>query len=309
MRFTRYTPLAMFICTMLLAPAPAPAAANKDMEELQRDMADLQQQVKDLQKALLDPNDGAIMALRAQIQLTFETANKTNSSVNSLNTGVMQTLQNALKGVNEQLSSVTGLAQTVKSVSDDVGELQRSNRDMQAQLNKQGEAINDILNRVKLLQAPAAAPPPDAASAGLGASAPPPMPQSLFTNAATDQDGGKPELAMTEFKEFLHRYPSDPNAIRAQYNIGNIYYNMPGKLDDAIAAFDATIEQYSQDERTTPSAYFMKGMALKKQKKNAAAIASFKAVLQFPRSEEAPQAKQQLTSMGVATTAAKKAGH
>ncbi len=306
MRFTRYVTPAVFICTMILAPVSAPAAPSKEMLDLQRDIAQLQSQITDLQKS----SDAKLSALQSAVQQALDTANKTNSSMNGLNTGIMQTVQNALRGVTEQLNSVTGLAQTVKGISDDVGNLQTSNRDMQVQLNKQGQMLTDILHQVQLMQAPAAAPPgADTASAAPGVTAPPPTALSLFTHAAQDQDGGRLDLALSGFKEFLRLYPNDPNAIAAQYNIGNIYYTK-SDLNAAVTAFDAAIEQYPKSEATTPGAYYMKGMALKKLKKNPDAIASFRAVVaQFPHADEAAQAKQQLTSMGASPAPATKRGH
>jgi TolA-binding protein len=297
----------MFIGAMLLAPVSAPAAASKEMQDLQRDVAQLSDQVTALQKSLLDPKAGSVVALQTMVQQALDTANKTNSSVNNLNTGMMQTLQTALRGLSDQLNSVSGISTKVAGISDDVSNLQSSYKDLQVAVNRQGQTLGEILDRVKLMQAPAAPPPgADSATAPGAASAPPPTPQTLFTNAKRDEDAGKLELALSGFREFLRVYPNDGNAIGAQYNIGNIYYSQ-GKLTEAVAAYDAAIEQYPKNELTTPSAYYMKGMALKKDKKNTAAIASFRAVVQqFPHSDEAPQAKQQLTSMSAGAAPARK---
>src|SRR6185312_10560571 len=114
------------------------------------------------------------------------------------------------------------------------------------------------------------------------------------------QNANNLDLAASGFTQFLHLYPDNPSAIRAQFNLGNIYYEQ-GKLNEAVAAFNAVIEQYDSDPDTTPGAYYMKGMALKKLKKNAAAIASFSDVVKkFPHSDEAGKARTELTSLGVA---------
>jgi len=309
MRFTRYITPLMFIGTVLTAPVSAPAADNKEMQSLQRDVADLQDQLKQLQKSL----DTKLGALQATAQQAQDTATKTNTNLNNLNSGLMQTVQSSLRGLSDQLAGVAGLSAKVGGIADDVANVEGTLKDLQQTVNKQGQMLSDILNQVKMIQTPAVAPPPGPDSAGIApgaASGPPPTGQSLFSHAASDQDAGKFDLALTEFKEFLRLYPNDGNAIGAQYNIGNIYYTQ-GKLPEAVAAFDAAIEQYPKNDLTTPSAYYMKGMALKKDKKNTSAIASFKAVVQqFPHSEEAPQAAQQLRSMGVAAAApARKPGH
>jgi TolA-binding protein len=284
---------------------PAPAAGNKDLEAIQRDVADLQEQVKQLQKAM----DARMGALQALVQQALDTANRTNSNVSNMNTGVTQTVQSELRGVKDQLTGVTGLSVKVDNASNDIADLHNAVAGLVATVNKQQLMLNEILNQVKLIQTPAAAPPPSAGDSGAGAptaTAPAPSGQTFFENAVKDQNSGKKDLALPEWKEFLRLYPNDPNAIRAQYNIGEIHYSS-GDLDQAIKDFDLVIEQYPPDPLTTPSALYMKGMALKKNRRPNDAAMSFRAVIkQFPGSDEAAQAKQQLTAMGLSSTAARK---
>ena len=129
----------------------------------------------------------------------------------------------------------------------------------------------------------------------------PPSPENLFGNAKHDQDANRFDLAISEYQQFLKAYPNDPNAISAQYNIGNAYYSQ-GDTDSAVKAYDDAIERYSKDQTTTPNAYYMKGMALKKQGKKAEARLSFEAAIKAaPDSDAASQSTQQLHSMGVTT--------
>jgi len=133
---------------------------------------------------------------------------------------------------------------------------------------------------------------------------PPPTGQALFNGAAHDEDAGNLDLALKGFTEFLRLYPNDPSAIRAQYNIGNIYYSQ-SKPSEALKALDAAIEQYSEDPITTPSAYYMKGMALKQLKETKDAIAAFRKVVHdFPGAPEAGQAATQLRTLGATVPAA-----
>jgi TolA-binding protein len=303
MRFTRYTTLAMLTGAMLTAPAIAPAA-DKDMLSLQRDVASLEGQLSDLQKAV----DSKMASLQALIQQSLDTANRTNSSVSSLNSGVTQTVQSELRGVREQLNSVTGLSVKVDNIANDVSDLHSSVASLVVAMNRMQQQLSDIGNQVKLLATPPA--PPPGADSGSGAPGnaqnQQPSAQTLFMNAKRDQDAGNLDLAVNGFTEFLRLYPNDPNAIRAQYNIGDIYYSQ-SKLDAAVKALDAAIEQYDSDPQTTPSAYYMKGLALMQQKKNALARACFEDVIKkFPRSPEAGQARTKLTSLGGTAPAARK---
>jgi TolA-binding protein len=301
MRVSRYTAWATMASALLMTPAPAPAAASKEMQDLQRDVAQLQDQLTQLQKS----SDAKFAALQAQLQQALDVANKTNSGVSSMNAGVTQTIQSELRAVREQLSGVTGLSVKVDSTSNDVSDLKSALQALLVTVNRQQSTLNDILNQVKLIQAPPAAPP--AADAVPGGAPPPPSAQALFTSGVNDMNAGKGELALSEFAEFLHLYPNDGNANSVQYNIGEIHYGQPGKLEQAVADFDAVIEQYSKDQQITPRAYFMKGMALKKLNRSKDAIAAFRAVVaDFPRSDESVKAKAQLNSMGATTPAGRK---
>jgi len=289
---------------VLIASTPV-MAADKDMLSLQRDVADMQGQLGDMQKSV----DSKLSALQASVQQALDTANKTSSSVSSLNNGVTQTMQTELRGVKDQLSNVNGLSAKVDGIANDVSDLTSAVKSMQVAMNRMAQQLTDIGNQVKLLSAPPAAPPgaDTGSAAGPGASAAPPQPsaQTLYNNAVRDQNSNNMDLALSGYTQFLHLYPNDPNAMQAQFNIGNIYYSQPNKLADAVTAFNAVIEQYDSDAAITPSAYYMKGMALKKQGKKPAAIATFEDVIKkYRTSPEAGKARTELTSLGAAPTAA-----
>jgi len=309
MRFKRFTPLAtrlfcMISGVVLIAATPV-LAADKDMLSLQRDVADLQGQLTDMQKSV----DTKLTALQALAQQAVDTANKTSGSVSSLNSGVSQTMQTELKGVRDQLNNVTGLSTKVDGIANDVSDLTSTVKSMQVTMNRMAQQLTDIGNQVKLIATPPAPPPgADAGSTAPGSAAATPAPnaETLFNHAKSDQEAGNFDLALNGYTQFLHLYPDNPSAIRAQFNIGDIYYSQ-SKLDDAVKALDAAIEQYDSDPQTTPSAYYMKGLALKKAGKKTLAIASFQDVIKkYPHSPEAGQAKSQLTTLGVAPAAARK---
>jgi len=69
----------------------------------------MQGQLGDMQKSV----DSKLSALQASVQQALDTANKTSSSVSSLNSGVTQTMRTELKGMQDQLTNVTGLSTKV----------------------------------------------------------------------------------------------------------------------------------------------------------------------------------------------------
>ena len=308
--------LSAVLCGALLAPGMAHAAASKEMQDLSRDVGELSDQMKTFEKSVNTRLD----AIQALAQQSSDTANKTSASVSNLNSGLLQTMQTEMKTLRDQLSGITGLAVKIDNTSKDVSDLQSMVSQLVSTLNKQQSTLNDLLNQVKLMQAPPVAPPSGgvgmaAGPSGSGGSAPPPPASSIFKAATDDQNSGKYDLALSEYGDFLRLYPDDGNANKVQLQIGEIHYTQ-AKLDDAVRDFDTVIEKYGDGEAAvTSEAYYMKGMSLYKQKKMPAAAASFRDVIKkFPHSEDAPQAEKQLRSMGlsagaVVPAAAKKKAH
>lgn len=279
------------IATVLLAGSAF--GASKEMQELQRDIAQLQSQVQALQSS----QDQKLAAIQALVTQASDAAAKANTAVSVLSATVNQTLERELK---TQMTPVAGLAAKVDNTNNDVAEVRNSVSDLNSTLNKILQKLNDLNDAVKIIQAPAAAPPPSAGG-GAPSAAPAPPAETLFNNALRDQNGGKFELAVTGFNDFLKYYPDEPSAARAQLNIGEIHQTQ-GKYDIAAQDFDAVIERYPASD-ITPDAYFMKGMALKATGKKADAAATFRSLIaKYPRKDQASQAKDQLRAMGLTIT-------
>lgn len=269
--------------------------ASKEIMELQRDIAQLQSQMQALQSS----QDQKLAAIQALVTQSLDAAVKANTSVSVLAATVNQTLEREL---NTRMTPITGLAAKVDNTNNDVAEVRNSVADLNSSLNKILQKLGDLNDAVKVLQAPAAAPPVAA-----GGGPPPGTPQTppaavLFSNGVRDQNGGKFDLAVSEFTDFLKFYPEDPNAASAQLNIGEIH-RQQGKTELAAQDFDAIIERYPASD-ITPDAYFMKGMSLKESGKKTDAIATFRSLIaKYPRKDQASQAKEQLRTMGVSLTA------
>jgi tol-pal system protein YbgF len=278
--------ISLIAIASLLLPAGL-FAASKEQQEMQRDIAQLQDQVRTLQSTV----DQKLAAIQTLTQQALDAANKANTTAAVLSNSVSQTLDRELTS---RMTPVTGLAAKVDGINNDVSEVRNSVSDLNSQMNKVLAAVNDINVALKAMQAPA--PPPPGASGG--ASTPPPQPGVLFTNAVRDQNGGKFDLAISEFSDFLKFYPDDPNAASAQLNIGQCHFQQ-GKYELAAQDFDAVIERYPESQ-VTPEAYLQKGQALKAGGKKADAIATFRSlVTKFPREEQTTRAKEELRLLGV----------
>ena len=273
-------------------------AASKEQQEMQRDIAQLQDQVRLLQSGF----DQKMATLQTLVEQALDAGNKANTSVSVLSSNVTQTLTREL---GDTLRPVAGLSSRVDNLSNDSSEIKNSLADLNTQMNRLQQQLTDINNALKVIQSPAAAPPPsntnsDAGPGGFGTgpATVAPSAQQLYSNAANDFASGKADLAAQDWAEFLRYYPDDPFASEAQFQLGQIHLSQM-KYSQAEKDFDAVLERYPEN-KVTPNALFGKGAALQGQGKTDAAIAQWKlAARKYPKSEGGKQAAQQLRAFGV----------
>jgi TolA-binding protein len=233
---------------ILIASVPlSGAAVNKDMLELQRDVAQLQ----DLVKALQTTVNEKLTALQVQVQGSSEAASQANAAV----AAVQRSLETMLRDQqNKLLPPMVTMGARMDQVSNGLGTMQQAVTDLASLMSRLQTQIGDLSNAVKVLQAPAAAPPPQATDK-------PPLPATdLFAAANGDYHSGKLDLALQEFAEYMKWYADTPTAPEAQYYIGSIHQSN-NDLENAVKDFDLLVNHYP-DEKKVPDALFYKGKAL-----------------------------------------------
>jgi len=275
---------------LLLTPG-AGFAASKEQQEMQRDIAQLQDQVRTLQSGF----DQKMSAIETLLQQTLDAGNKANTSVSVLSNSVSQMLDRELK---DALRPVAGLTAKVDNANNDISDVRNSIADLTTQLNRIQQQLSDINNAIKVMQAPAVAPPPANVNPDAAARNVVPPAKTLYDNATNDYNSGKADLALSDYAEFLRDYPDDPLAPEAQFFIGVTHFGQL-KYDLAVSDFDAILERYPEGKRT-PDAYFMKGKALKAAGHRDEAATVWRALRKkYPRSDQADQAAEQLRAMGL----------
>ncbi len=299
MTFRRAWLPALLICPSLSF------AASKEIVELQRDVALLQEQLRSLQRS----QDEKLSAIQVLVQQALDAANKANTSVALLQSSLQQTTKDQQSKV---VTTVVDLGAKMDSMTTEFGTLRETVSDISSQVGKLQQQMVDIGNAVRTIQTPAAAPPaaapgsaPGPAGAGSGASASmPPVPAStLYANAMRDRSGGKPDLALQEFGDYLKYYGNTDLAPNAQYYIAEIHLNQ-AQLDDALAEFDMVLEKYP-DNNKTPDALYMKGVTLVKLGKRTQGKQEFcELVKRFPSNDLAGRARSQVKNLGLTCGAA-----
>lgn len=276
----------------LLLPGASFGAASKEMQELQRDVAQLQEQVRTLQSTV-DKQNGTIVELLRQLQ---DANARTNAALAQISSAVGDKLG---KQLSDGLRPIVTIPSELKNVSNDTSDLKAQVGELTVAMNKIMQQLNDVNNSIKVMQAPVAAPPPAANTPP----APPPA-STLWSNARRDYSGGKMDLALSGFQDFLKFYPTDPMASQAQFFVGQIHYSMV-QYDIAAQDFDAVVERYPENE-VTSQAQFMKAKSLVQGGKKAEGIKEYKAVVtKYPGSDAAKQATEQLKALGALPAPAK----
>jgi tol-pal system protein YbgF len=109
--------------------------------------------------------------------------------------------------------------------------------------------------------------------------------------------GGKPELALKEFSDYVQLYGDTDKAPSAQFWIGQIFFEQKDYAN-AAKAFDLVVEHYSPNNKT-PEAMLKKGQALVMMDKRTDGAAEFRGVLaKYPHTDMATKACSELRQLG-----------
>jgi TolA-binding protein len=134
--------------------------------------------------------------------------------------------------------------------------------------------------------------------------------EESYQAAYLDFSRGRYPLAISEFRDFLRRFPDSPLADSAQYGIGESYYSLAsaaeaeGQVDKASRTFEQAVQEFRKvivsypRGAKVPTALYKEALALAALKQTALARARLQYLLDhFPQSEEAPLAKERLATL------------
>ena len=296
MKFRRLIPAILFAFPVLCT------AASKEIVELQRDVAQLQDQVRTLQSAF----DTKMAALQVLVQQAADSASKASTAVAGLQGGLQEQIRQQGKDVVAPLANATA---KIDEMANAFQQVQNSMSDVTARLSKVEQQMMDLSNAVRTMQTPPAAPPGSGAGGpGPSTTAVPPISGDvLYQNAYRDKLGGKNDLALQEFNDYLKYYGDAPLAPAAQFWVGSILFDQ-GDFDNAVKAFDLVLEKYPANNKT-PDALYMKGRTLVKLDRRNDGVKEFRELIRrYPGSDAATKAKAQLKQMGLsaATSASRR---
>jgi tol-pal system protein YbgF len=300
----------IFACGVVLASmlcfAPAGFGASKEIQELQRDVAQLQDQLKQLQQT----QDRQLAEIRVLVQQALSASTDASKSVAVIQNGFQQNLREQESKV---VTPVVGLNTRMEAVSQDMRTLQQAVSDLTGMVSKMQAQMTDLNNAVKVMSTPAPPPPgagPGGNSGGPGGNdmtgggpgggggAPTMSATDLYNNANRDRNGGKLDLAIQEYADYLRWYGNTDLAPNAQYYIAWVHASQ-GDYAKAIQEYDAVLEKYP-DNNKTPDAMYGKGVALVRMGRRTDGGREFQELMKrFPTNSLASQACTQLKNIGM----------
>lgn len=286
------------LCIVLvLAPAVMVGQKKEELQSIQRDVAQLQEQVKELQRT----QDARMAALQGMLQQAVDASNKVVTGLTAMQHDVSTKL-------NEQqtklVTPVATLGTKVDQMSDDFRSVATNVSDLVRRMGALDSKLADISSAIRTLSSPVPAPvPPGAAGPGgapSGMSA-----ETMWQNAFRDYSGGKQELALQEFMEYVKAFPDTENAPNAQWYVGYMYFNA-GMYEDAVKALDAVLKM--PENPKTPEALYYKGLALMKGEQHRTEAGTvFKEFLKrYPTNQHVTNVHQYLRTMGMEPRATSK---
>jgi tol-pal system protein YbgF len=271
-----FTSLALFFAFLsVLSIAPA-YAANKDIIELQTEVTQLQQQMTQMKQSF----DERMGVMKNLLEQNTDVTNKVTAAINALQASINKQ-QDDRSGQSDQLSgqiqalndTMDELKVRLTKVSKQLEDLQTAQQSMAAQQTQAQQQAKEIA------QAPA--------------------PDVLYNNALRDYNGGKNDLAVQEFNDYIKFYPDTDLAGNSYFYLAEIQYKA-GDFQKAIANYDLVLQNFPSGNKAA-GAELKKGFALLEMGKQDEGAQELKRVIQrYPRTNEATQARDRLRKAGVA---------
>jgi tol-pal system protein YbgF len=254
--------------------------ANKDIIELQTEVSQLQTQMTQMKQSF----DERMGVMKNLLEQNTDVTNKVTIAITALQASINKQ-QEDRSGQGDQLSGqIQSLNDTMDELKVRLTKLSKQLEDMQsAQQSMAAQQTQAQQQAQQQAQAMAQAPAPDV----------------LYNNALRDYNGGKNDLAIQEFTDYIKFYPDTDLAGNCYFYIAEMQYKT-GDFQRAVANYDLVLQNFPGGNKAAASE-LKKGFALIELGKEEEGTQELKRVIQrYPRTNEATQAKERLRKTGAA---------
>ena len=268
---------ALFAVSMLSLGVVPAWGANKEMVQLQTQVQQLQEQMTAMQRSF----DERMGVMKNLVEQDTDAVNKVANALNGLQT-TLQKQQTEGGSKTEQLSGqIQSLNDTLDELKVRLAKVSKQLEDMQAtQQSLNAQQSQQQAQQQAMAQAPA--------------------PDVLYNNGVRDYNGGKNDLALQEFSDYIKFYPNTDLAGNAYFYLGEIQFKQ-GNYQQAVQTYDQVLQNFPSGNKAA-SAQLKKAFALIELGKQDDGVSELRHVIQrYPRSPEALQARDRLRKLGVST--------
>ncbi|SPE28349.1 Tetratricopeptide repeat protein [Candidatus Sulfotelmatobacter sp. SbA7] len=273
MKFNRISLVFALFLTICLAPA---YGANKDIVELQTQVSQLQQQITQMKQSF----DERMGVMKNLLEHNTDAANKVTAAIGDLQTSINKQQQDRAAQVDQISGQIQALNDTMDELKVRLAKLSKQFEDMQAAQQSMAAQQSQVQQQA---QAIAQAPAPDV----------------LYNEALRDYTGGKNDLAVQGFNDYIKFYPNTDLAGNAYFYLAEIQFKA-ADYKKAVANYDLVLQNFPSGNKAA-AAQLKKGYALLELGKQDEGTQELKHVIQrYPRTTEATQARERLRKVGAA---------
>jgi len=267
--------IVLIVVALFLAVANAPAfGASKEIIQLQTQVEQLQQQMTQMNQSFNE----RMGVMKNLLEQNTDAANKVTAAINTLQSSINKQQQDRASQVDQISGQIQALNDTMDELKVRLAKLSKQFEDMQA--TQQSLAAQQAQQQQQA-QAMAQAPPPDV----------------LYNNALRDYNGGKNDLAVQEFNDYIKFYPNTDLAGNCYFYLAEIQFKA-GDFKGAVTNYDLVLQNFPSGNKAA-TAQLKKGYALLELGKEDEGTQELKHVIQrYPRTTEAAQARERLRKVG-----------
>jgi tol-pal system protein YbgF len=271
----RYLSVVAF-AALFLHVAPA-WGASKEMIQLQTSVDDLKAQMTQMTQSFNE----RMGIMKNLLDQNTDSMNKTAAAITSLQTILQKQQSDSGTHVDQLSGQIQALNDTLDELKVRLGKVSKQLEDMQA-------AQQSLAAQQAQQQQQAQAPPPDV----------------LYTNALRDYQGGKNDLAVQEFSDYIKYYPNTDLAGNAYFYLADIEYRQ-GNFQQAAKDYDQVLQNFPSGNKAA-AAQLKKGYALLELGQKDAGVAELRHLIQrYPRTNEATEARERLRKLGASAAVPK----
>src|SRR5579863_314461 len=277
MKPNRISALIALFAILWLGVAPA-WGVSKQMVQFQTQVQQLQEQMTAMQRSF----DERMGVMKNLVETDTDAVNKVVNAVGALQT----TLQKQQAEGGTKTDQLSGQIQALNDTMDE----------LKVRLAKVSKQLEDMQSAQQSIQAQQAT---QQAAQQAAASAPPP--DVLYNNALRDYNGGKNDLALQEFSDYVKFYPNTDLAGNCYFYLGEIQFRQ-ANYQQAAQSYDQVLQNFPSGNKAA-SAQLKKGFSLIELGKQDDGVSELRRLIQrYPHAPEALQARDRLRKLGVSPT-------